>query len=149
MMTNAAPASAALMRPALRSETRTHYARILASYDVEQLAAVKQMYFLARQRLGTSGGNTAAKMLLGLYNGTRFPFDLTELRAFDDLNLCDALAVLRMDAGFTYCEIHTLIDAMFCDTYSTGVEFEYWACKLKLRGRCKKDALASAARIRP
>ena len=38
-----------------------------------------------------------AAFLLGLYNGTRFPFDLTDLRALDLDLFEDCMAVLRMD----------------------------------------------------
>ncbi len=49
-------------------------------------------------------------LLLGLYNGNRFPFDLTELRAIDDSLFEDYLAVLRMDARVTRKEIHEYLD---------------------------------------
>lgn len=48
-----------------------------------------------------------ARYLLGLYNGTRFPFDLTDLRAIDDDLYADCMAVLAMDARVTPQEVHT------------------------------------------
>lgn len=47
-----------------------------------------------------------ASFLLGLYNGTRFPFDLTDLRAVDDAQFEDCMTVLRMDARVTHQEVH-------------------------------------------
>jgi hypothetical protein len=38
-----------------------------------------------------------AKFLLGLYNGNRFPFDLTDFRCLDTEIFKDCLAVLEMD----------------------------------------------------
>jgi len=50
-----------------------------------------------------------AKLLLGLFNGQRFPFDLTELRRLDECVLADCLALLRMDAR-PVMELHNLLD---------------------------------------
>jgi len=44
--------------------------------------------------------------LLGLYNGERFPFDLTNLRAIDGALQDDCLAVLEMDAKACRQEVH-------------------------------------------
>jgi hypothetical protein len=51
-----------------------------------------------------------ACFLLGLYNGRRFPFDLTELRAIDDALYEDCMQVLHMDARVTRREVHTYFD---------------------------------------
>jgi hypothetical protein len=123
--------------------------QLLANYSDKQIDAITLMYRTAKQHLGTGGGNAAAQLLLGLYNGTRFPYDLTALRSFDSENLDAALTVLEMDARRTYCEVHALLDAFYNDTYSTGNEFERWAFDLKLKGRGKNYNLASAGRIRP
>jgi hypothetical protein len=50
---------------------------IRSRYTDEQKAAIRLLYAAVRVFVGTSGGNTCAKLLLGLYNGYRFPFDLT------------------------------------------------------------------------
>ncbi|MCR6481063.1 hypothetical protein NU688_33235 [Variovorax sp. ZS18.2.2] len=47
-----------------------------------------------------------ASFLLGLYNGMRFPFDLTDLRAIDNDLFEDCMTVLRMDARVTRQEVH-------------------------------------------
>lgn len=120
------------------------YARILAYFTDSQLAALRRLYELPKRHSGTSGGNAAAKLLLGLYNGGRFPFDLTDLRVFDLANFEAAMTVLRMDAPSCKAEVHTVLDAIFADGFSTGAEFEHWAFNLRLKGRCKKEHLTDA-----
>jgi hypothetical protein len=113
---------------------------IRSRYTDEQKAAIRLLYTAVKVFVGTSGGNTCAKLLLGLYNGYRFPFDLTDLRLLDARLFRAAMTVIQMDAQQTYCEVHVLLDALYDDGRSTGAEFEQWAYNLKLKGRCKKDA---------
>lgn len=115
----------------IRAKTRSHYTQ-------EQLDAALRLYHLVKRHPGTAGAHAAAKLLLGLYNGTRFQFDLTELRGFDPKNLEAALIVLRMDATRTWCEIHVLLSAILEVSY-VGYEFEKWAYNLRLKGRCTKE----------
>lgn len=114
---------------------------VISHYTPHQQTAAMLLYTVAERHLGTSGGNAAAKLLLGLYNGTRFPFDLTDLRIFDPENLAAAFVVLEMDASRCWCEIHILLDAIRGTNANTGAEFEHWAYRLSLKGRCKKDQL--------
>ncbi len=118
--------------------------RILGYFTDAQLAALRRLYELPKRHIGTSGGNTAAKLLLGLYNGRRFPFDLTDLRCFDMANFEAAMTVLRMDAPACKAEVHVVLDALFADGFSTQDEFEHWAFNLRLKGRCKKGGLSGA-----
>lgn len=46
------------------------------------------------------------RFLIGLYNGSTFPFDLTDLRCVDRAIQDDALAVLAMDIDGPSVEIH-------------------------------------------
>jgi hypothetical protein len=67
-----------------------------------------------RRLLPIAQGNTGqcrhvAAFLLGLYNGTRFPFDLTDLRAVDSEIFGDCMAVLQMDAQ-PAGEVHTYFE---------------------------------------
>lgn len=121
-------------------------AQILSRYTQEQQAAALLLYELVKRHRGTSGGNTCAKVLLGLYNGPRFPFDLTDLRLLDADNFITAMTVIHMDARRTYCEIHALLDAILGGNANTGAEFEHWAYNLKLKGRCKADQLPELPR---
>ena len=60
--------------------------------------ALMQLWNLTQQHKGTSGARAAAGVLLGLYNGERFPFDLTELRVLDPKHLAAAMEVIGADA---------------------------------------------------
>lgn len=51
-------------------------------------------------------GAVCARLLLGLYNGSRFPFDLTDLRTLPSDLFEDAMLVVRMDARVTRQEVH-------------------------------------------
>lgn len=113
-------------------------AKTLSHYTQEQQDAALRLYHLVKQHSGTSGGNAAARLLLGLYNGRRFPFDLTELRGFDANNLEAAFTVMLMDATRCWCEIHALLNAILEVSY-VGHEFEVWAYNLRLKGRCTKE----------
>lgn len=67
--------------------------------------ALKRLYQVAQ---GDSGQcRYIARFLLGLYNGSRFPFDLTDLRPIDDALFDDCMKVLRMDARVRQQEVHT------------------------------------------
>lgn len=89
----------------------------------------------------TSGARIAARLLLGLYNGARFPFDLTDLRGLDT-NLCrDALAVISEDAMRCQREVHSWLNVITNRT-DFGPRFENLAWKFRVKGRCP-------ARLRP
>lgn len=60
-------------------------------------AALRRLMPIARRDTGQS--RRVALFLLGLYNGYRFPFNLSELRGLDYEVMEDCLAVLRMDTS--------------------------------------------------
>lgn len=113
----------------------------LSHYGIEQREAALRLYRLVKTCPDTGGGIRAAKFLLGLYNGPRFPFDLTDMRSFDEGIFHAAMTVLRMDATRTWCEIHVLLNATLGPGANTGAEFEHWAYSLRLPKRCKKEQL--------
>ena len=57
----------------------------------------------------TSQNHHVRRFLLGLYNGSRWPFDMTRLRCIDADLQRDALAVLRMDVNPAK-EVHCYIE---------------------------------------
>ena len=59
---------------------------------------------------GEEHGRVCAKVLLGLYNGSRFPFDLTLLRTLSHDLFLDAMALIELDATTTCQEIHAYFD---------------------------------------
>lgn len=58
-------------------------------------AALRRLFDVAHSDAGQAG--VVAAFLLGLYNGNRFRFDLTELRRLDWALHDDCLVVLQMD----------------------------------------------------
>ena len=67
--------------------------------------ALQRLYLLATD-FHHDHGIVAARFLLGLYNGYRFPFDLTDMRLFEPASFQDAMAVLVMDGRLTRKEVH-------------------------------------------
>ncbi|MFO0463738.1 MAG: hypothetical protein ACK5YU_05985 [Burkholderiales bacterium] len=60
------------------------------------LQALARIFNIAH---GTSGQcEHAARFLLALYNGARFPFDFTRLRCLDTAIFYDCMAILEMDS---------------------------------------------------
>lgn len=59
--------------------------------------ALRRLLPIARGCTGQS--ERVARILLGLYNGSRFPLDLTNLRSLDYSIMEDVITVLRMDAN--------------------------------------------------
>jgi hypothetical protein len=69
------------------------------------LAALQRLWVVAQRDTGQSG--VIARFLLGLYNGNRFPFDLTDLRRLDTALFLDCMAVLQCDAAHVFeQEVH-------------------------------------------
>ena len=68
----------------------------------------------------TGQSEVVRRFLLSLYNGSRFPFDLTRFRSLDKTLFADCIAVLSMDARACVQEIHEYID-------DGGALFEHWA----------------------
>lgn len=127
---------------ARRERVLSMYAQVRAHYSGEQMDAIVRLYDAAHTMLDTGGGSRCAKFLLGLYNGQRFPFDLTDLRCLDGKLFEAAMVVLRMDARHTYTEVHALLNAIHADGRNVGMEFEHWAHALRLKGRCKREYLS-------
>ena len=92
----------------------------------------------------TSGARRAALVLLGLYNGPRFPFDLTDLRGLDSQSVEDALAVIASDARRCEREVHSWLNVL-TGRQDFGERFEHLAHKFRVKGRCKRDALRAVS----
>jgi hypothetical protein len=104
----------------------------------QQLQALLELWKLAQHDHG--GANVAVKFLLGLYNGQRFPFDLTELRRLDAHNMGCALQVLALDWSPSV-EVHVHLSRL-TNLNAMGARFELLACRWRLKGRCNKEAEA-------
>lgn len=105
--------------------------------------ALIQLWNLTQLHSGTSGARAAAGVLLGLYNGSRFPYDLTDLRVLDSTNLRAALEVIAADAGRCQMEVHDWLNRLSGRT-DFGPRFEQLAHEYGCfkRGRCKREYLA-------
>lgn len=87
---------------------RADYAAQLPTIRRDGEAALGRLVKIAQ---GDSGQcRYVAGFLLGLYNGRRFPFDLTNLRGLDHVIFDDCMKVLRMDHT-PLREVHTYFDA--------------------------------------
>lgn len=91
------PEAEARMRAAMQAEARERDARMakLPAIRLEGEEALRRLLPVAQRDTGQS--SVIARFLLNLYNGDRFPFDLTDLRRLDYELFDDCLAVLKMD----------------------------------------------------
>lgn len=105
--------------------------------------ALIELWNLTQEHSGTSGARAAAGVLLGLYNGSRFPYDLTDLRVLDSSHLRAALEVIAADAGRCQMEVHDWLNRLTGRT-DFGARFEQLAHEYGCfkRGRCKRENLS-------
>ena len=75
--------------------------------DLEGHEALMRLFKVAQADTGQC--KYIAAFLLGLYNGYRFPFDMTNFRAIDGALFDDCIAVLKMDARPRQ-EVHRYFD---------------------------------------
>lgn len=106
-------------------EAVNDFFRQMAELDTERQAATEAglpalMRLAKVAETDTGQGNTIRCLLLSLYNGYAFPFNLTRLRGLDKPLFTDALAVLTLDARVTAQEIHHYFE-------NGGEIFERWA----------------------
>lgn len=78
----------------IMAEMAAHRRAIKQTQDAG-IPALTRLFEVARRDYGQS--RHIAAFLLGLYNGRRFPFDLTDLRCIDKDLFDDCMRVLAMD----------------------------------------------------
>ena len=112
----------------------------MALSEVTDDDALIKVWNLTQRHPGTSGAKACAGLLLGLYNGRRFPFDLTDLKLLDLAHHDAAIEVIREFAQPFYAEVH---DALNQRTHRSdfGPRFEHLAHEYRLKGKCKRDGL--------
>lgn len=88
-----------------------------------QLAALQRLWKVANGHSGQC--KYVARFLLGLYNGTDYPFDLTNFRSLDQGLFEDCLTVLVMDSC-PYQEVHVLLG---CNSGEFNQLAEDWRIK--------------------
>lgn len=96
-------------------------------------------FFILADTHSHSAAHVAAQLLLGLYNGRRFPFDLTELRRLDDRHLDMALQLLRFDAR-PQAEVHELLNQLY-GRHDFGMRFEHLADNWRMKGSLASTSL--------
>lgn len=72
----------------------------------EQMVALRHLWVIANGHSGQC--RIIAAFLLGLYNGTRFPFDMTDFRCLDSEIFEECVTVLRMD-NTPSSEVHDVL----------------------------------------
>lgn len=100
----------------------------------EAFAALLLLWNTAQRDTGQS--RVCLRLLLGIYNGDRFPFDLTDLRLLDTELRDAALVVLRMDSR-PQMEVHELLNMLYKRT-DFGHRLELLACNWRFKGKCPK-----------
>ncbi|MDP3219205.1 MAG: hypothetical protein Q8S73_34220 [Deltaproteobacteria bacterium] len=105
--------------------------------------ALATLWNVTQEHVGTSGARISAGVLLGLYNGTRFPLDLTELRGLDSNLREAAFDVIKDDAAYCQMEVHERLNRL-TGRHDFGQRFEHLAHEYSIfkRGKCKRDYLA-------
>ncbi|WP_431509781.1 DUF7673 family protein [Variovorax sp. DAIF25] len=106
--------------------------------------ALIRLWNITQIHQGTSGARAAVGVLLGLYNGSRFPFDLTDLRLLDDENLRAALDVITSDASRCQMEVHEWLNRL-TGRHDFGSRFERLAYDYRKKGRCKREFLSEVS----
>jgi hypothetical protein len=101
------------------------------------IKALVTLWNLTQEHPGTSGARAALGVLLGLYNGSRFPMDLTDLRLLDGKNLHAAISVIAHDAGSCQREVHEWLNHV-SGRRDFGARFEFMAWDYRRKGRVKK-----------
>lgn len=102
------------------------------SGSVEITRALVLVWNTAQRDTGQS--RVCLRLLLGMYNGSRFPFDLTDLRLLDSKLLDAALLLLRMDAR-PQMEVHDLLNRLY-GRRDFGHRLELLACTWRFKGKC-------------
>jgi hypothetical protein len=103
--------------------------------------ALTDLWNLTQRHPGTSGARAAIGVLLGLYNGRRFPMDLTDLRSLDVHHKSAAFAVLKADASYGQREVHQWLNEI-TGRQDFGARFEQLAHDYKLKGKCGRENLS-------
>lgn len=110
-MTTSNQAQTAQNHPQNQDEAVNGFLQQIRDLEIERetvlaagLPALQRLAKIAQRDTGQAG--TVRRFLLGLYNGHRWPFDLTTLRGLDRDLFDDCMALLRLDARATIKEVH-------------------------------------------
>lgn len=106
---------------------------------VDLASALVRLWNVAQRDTGQS--RVCLRVLLGLYNGQRFPFDLTDLRLLDSDLRRAAFDVMGADAsGAMYGEVHDVLNRL-SGLHDFGHRLEALAYDWRMPGRCTRPNL--------
>lgn len=108
----------------------------MSAADETTRRSLLALWELAQRDCG--GSRVALRLLCGLYNGQRFPFDLTDLRALDQRYLAAALTAITADASGPVREVHELLNDLL-GVRTVGPQLEILAYEWRFKGRCTKE----------
>lgn len=125
------------------------YAELLAEQAASKAAATSKavaapyetLFRAAIEMPDTSGGVTCLRLLLGLYNGGRFKFDLTDLRRLDFGLHAAAIVALRDEVGCAYYVHERIANETGFSVEAIQSKLEWLACDMGVPGRVKKSQL--------
>lgn len=104
--------------------------------------ALISLWNLTQRHPGTSGARSAAAVLLGIYNGRRFPMNLSDLGLLDVTHRTAAFNVIEDHATSGQGEVQEFLNRI-TGRQDFGHRLEQMAHDLKLKGRCKREHLAA------
>ena len=123
--------------PSLRDALAEHNAK--AGIEARGAESLKVLWDVANRDSGQC--RVIAAFLLGLYNGMRFPFDLTDLRCIDRALYEHCMNVLHMDARLCRQEVHCYFehgDARFQQLANDWKLIDHMAMKQQLKAYQKR-----------
>lgn len=125
------------------------YAELLAEQEERKViesakakaAPYKTLFRTAVEMPDTGGGSTCLKLLLGLYNGNRFKFDLTDLRRLDFGAHAAAIVALTDEVGSANYVHERIAHETGFPLEAIQSKLEWLAYDMGVQGRVKKSQL--------
>jgi hypothetical protein len=131
---------------AVKEMTREEYLAELAAQKEKAKAdaAVAPYGILFRAAVempDTGGGGSALRLLLGLYNGERFKFDLTDLRRLDFTLHAAAMVAMSEETGSAYYVHERIARETRFPAEAIQAKLEWLANEMGIKGAVPKKSL--------
>lgn len=127
-----------------REELRAELEVLEADLRARALKAPYTALFrAATEASDTGGGGVCMRLLLSLYNGERFKFDLTDLRRLDAGLHAAAVAAMQDEVGFANYVHDRIATETGFPACKVQAALEWLAYDFKLPGRVKKEHLSA------
>jgi hypothetical protein len=112
--------------------------------SMDTILSLSRLWNVAQADTGQSG--VCVRLLLGLYNGPRFPFALTDLRRLDSDLLRAAFDVLGADASHALAgEVHDVLNRAYGRS-DFGHRLEHMAHAWGCKGACTRANLPATGK---